>query len=224
MNRMNGWKWLSIFPLALFAGLLVSGYTVRAQGDANSLDKAIRAKMSSGNPFDKTTLLKIYEDVETHLPKRNDDAEAMQPRVDDSYVHGRLVNGIRKNLLHTLNDLRGSVRAGKTEDFGNPWEVAYVEYQVGRDLNEVYEALDAYQDSLENSSMSESDQRAIMARQLPDSDAVNRDGGWLSSDLDVRLLTMAVAVHAKKSKAAASVVSRKYVHKVARSFGGWNRQ
>lgn len=98
MNRMNGRKWLSILSLAVLGALFVAGYTVHAQSSAVPLDKAIRAKMSSGNLLDKTDLLKIYEDVETHLPKLNDDAEAMQPRVDDSYVHGLLVNGIRTGV------------------------------------------------------------------------------------------------------------------------------
>lgn len=147
----------------------------------------------SGSPVaDKANLLKIYSGIETQVPKWKTETEAMQPHPEDSYAVGKMVETIQKDLLKTLNDLNDMLGAAKSEDFGNPSEVAFIECRIRDDLEEVNDNFDSYAASLGASSAPQAETGKILTGQVLDMRTYATDIRVLRIDLENRLRDMAV--------------------------------
>lgn len=147
----------------------------------------------SGSPVaDKGNLLKIYSRVQTQVPKWKTQAEAMQPRPEDSYAIGKMVEMTQKDLLKTLRDFHDVLEAAKNEDFGNPWEVAFIECRIRDDLEEVNENFDSYAASLGASSAPQAETGKILMQQALDMRTYATESRVLRIDLENRLRDMAV--------------------------------
>src|SRR5579872_6775829 len=123
------------------AGILVLGILLGAHPAYGQVAKFL----PGGSPLaGKVDLLKIYGGVESQVPKWKAEAKAMQPHPKDSYFVGKMIETIQKDLLKTLNDLHNTLDAAKNEDFGNPWEVAFIECRIKDDLQEVSDDFNSY--------------------------------------------------------------------------------
>lgn len=175
-------------------GILVFGALLGAYVAYGQVAKSFPA----GSPVaDKASLLKIYSGIETHVPKWKTEAEAMQPHPEDSYAVGKMVEAIQKDLHKTLNDLNDTLGVAKSEDFGNPSEVAFIECRIRDDLEEVNDNFDSYAASLGASSAPQTETGKILTEQVLDMRTYATDIRVLRIDLENRLRDMAVLAEKK---------------------------
>lgn len=173
----------------LILGMLLGAYVAYSQ---------VAKSFPAGSPVaDKASLLKIYSGIETQVPKWKAEEEAMQPHPEDSYAVGKMVEAIQKDLLKTLNDLNDTLGAAKSEDFGNPSEVAFIECRVRDDLEGVDDGFDSYAASLGASSASKAETDKILRQHVLDMLTYATDIRVLRIDLENRLRDMAVLAEKK---------------------------
>lgn len=171
------------------AGILVWGILLGAHPAYGQVAKLFPGGVSLAG---KADLLKIYSGVESQVPKWKTEAKAMQPHPKDSYFVGKMIETIQKDLLKTLNDLHSTLDAAKNEDFGNPWEVAFIECRIRDDLQEVNDDFNSYAASLEESSTSKAETGKILMQEGLDMRTYATDSRVLRIDLENRLHDMAV--------------------------------
>lgn len=177
-----------------FAGVLIFAFWVAPY----AAHAQVARSFPSGSPVaDKANLLKIYSEIKPQVPKWKAEAKAMQPYPEDSYAVGKMVEATQKDLLKTLNDLNDTLGAAKSEDFGNPWEVAFIECRIRDDLEEVDDNFDSYAASLGASSAPQAETGKILTEQLLDMRTYATDIRVLRVDLENRLRDMAVRTEKK---------------------------
>lgn len=174
------------------AGILLAGASLALP----SLARAQASKFfpSGSLPMNKTELLKIYSGIESQTPRWKKEAEAMQPRPAFGPMARVTTQVTREDLLKTLSDLGMTVHEAKYEDFGNQWDVAFIECRVKDDLDEVEESFDSYSSALAASpgSLSQTEYDRILMQQMIDVRTYGTDSRLLRMDLENRLHNMAV--------------------------------
>lgn len=142
--------------------------------------------------MDRAQLLKTYSGVESEIPKWEAEAKTMQPRPEDAYALGLMVVTERTDLLKTLGDLHKTLEVSKDEDFGNQWEVAFVECRVRDDLDRIGEDFDSYTAALTSSSASKREQGKFIIQNMHDIQTYATASRLLRIDLENRLHDRAV--------------------------------